>query len=122
MYTYEIVTSPKSISVAGQSKQLNRINMSTPEEIIVGWTDYIIDSGWSKFTEFFVIEEHRTEENILSFIRAGYKLVPEPKQTFWWSATESMRKYFEAIVSEMPHMTFAAGGAIQKLVPASIVN
>lgn len=115
-FTYSLEVSPNTVSLNGQAVQLNRIVMSDAEGNIVGWTDYVIDNGWSKFTEFAVVEEHRTEENVMAFIRAGYGLVQEPKQTFWWSATPAMAKYFELIVAERPDMTFAAGGAINKIV------
>lgn len=118
-FTYSLEVSPNTVSLNGQTVQLNRIAMSDVGGNLVGWTDYIIDNGWSKFTEFAIAEEHRTEENVMAFIRAAYGLVPEPKQTFWWSATPAMAKYFDLIVAERPDMTFAAGGAINKIVRAT---
>lgn len=118
-FTYRLEVSPNTVSLGGQTVQLNRIVMSDIDGNLVGWTDYIIDNGWSKFTEFAIVEEHRTEENVMAFIRNGYGLVPEPKQTFWWSATPLMAKYFDLIVAERPDMTFAAGGSINRIVRAT---
>ena len=112
------MSSPNTVLIYGQNVQLNRIVMFDSNNNEVGWTDYVIDNGWSKFTEFAVAEEYRTEENVMDFIRAGYGLVPEPKQSFWWSATSAMVKYFEMITAERPDMTFAAGGAINRIVEA----
>lgn len=118
-FTYSMEVSPNTVSLNGQTVQLNRIVMSDVDGNLVGWTDYVIDNGWSKFTEFSVVEEYQTEENIMAFIRSGYSLVPEPKQTFWWSATPAMAKYFDLIVAERPDMTFAAGGSINRIVRAT---
>jgi hypothetical protein len=118
-FTYRLEVSPNTVSLDGQTVQLNRIVMSDVEGNLVGWADYVIHNGWSKFTEVVVVEEHRTEENVMAFIRNGYGLVPEPKQTFWWSATPSMAKYFDLIVAERPDMTFAAGGTINRICRAT---
>ena len=118
-FTYGLAVSPNTVSLNGQTVQLNRVAMSDVGGNLVGWADYVIDNGWSKFTEFAVVEEHRTEENVMAFIGALYVLVSEPKQTFWWSATPPMAKYFDLIVAERPDMTFAAGGSINKIVRAT---
>jgi len=117
-YTYHLVQSPKIILVSGTEQQAQRVEMKADNNL-VGWADFVIDNGWSKFTEFAIDENHRSEENGMAFIRAVYGLVPEPKKTFWWSATPSMKKYFDLITAERPDMTFAAGGAINRIARAT---
>lgn len=93
--------------------------MKTLDNKTVGWADYLIDDGWSVFLSFTVSDEHRTETIVTEFLHQLYLLVSEPKQTFWWSATPTMEKYFDQIAATRPDMTFAAGGAICRIIRAT---
>jgi len=93
--------------------------MRTADGEVVGSADYIIENGWSKFARLVVAEQHRNQQTINTFIQDVYQLLSELKQTFWWSAVPQMEPYFDAISAARPDMTFAAGGAINRIVHAT---
>lgn len=118
-YVYGLDACPHNYFPHDATKTVNRVSMKTSGGETVGWADYLIEDGWSKFLVFSVNPEHRTETKVLEFIRQVYLIVAEPAQTFWWNATPTMAKYFDQIVALRPDMTFAAGGAIKRIVRAT---
>lgn len=118
-YVYELGACPHNYFPHDTTKTVKRVSMKTSGGETVGWADFIIEDGWSKFIFFTVSPNHRTEQNVLAFLLQLYVCVPEPKQTFWWSATPQMAKYFDQIVALRPDMTFAAGGSIKRIVRAT---
>lgn len=118
-FTYEQVACPHTYFPNNPSRVATRIVMKTSDGNIAGWADYFIEEGWSKFPLFSVEEQHRNEATILAFISQVYQIVTEPKKTFWWAATPPMEQYFDQIASARPDLTFAAGGAINKITHAA---
>lgn len=118
-YTYSLGLCPHNYFPDDSTKNVLRVSMLDDAQQLVGWADYIIDDGWTKFITFTVAHQHRAPGVVITFIDEVYKLVDTPKQTFWWNATETMAKYFDQIVALRPDMTFAAGGAIKKIVKAT---
>lgn len=102
-----------------ETRNVNRFCMKTLDNTTVGWIDYFIENGWSKFLVISVDPNYRNEEVVSEFIRQVYVFVSEPKKTFWWSATPEMKKYFDIISTERPDITFAASGAINRIVYAT---
>lgn len=84
----------------------------------IGFADYFVENGWSHFLVFNVAEKHRNTETNFEFIKNVYQIVPQ-LSSFWWNTPPVMEPYFDMIVAERPDMTFAAGGAIKKVVRAT---
>lgn len=118
-YTYEQVACPHTYFPDNPSRTAQRIVMKTADGQTAGWADFFIEEGWSKFPAFFVTEIHRDQATILEFISQVYQIVSQPKQTFWWNALPSMEQYLNQIAKARPDMTFAAGGAINRVIHAT---
>lgn len=118
-YTYEQVACPHTYFPNNPSRTAQRIVMKTADGQTAGWADFFIEEGWSKFPAFFVAEIHRDQATILAFINQVYQIVSQPTQTFWGRATLPMEPYFDQIAAARPDMTFAAGGAINRVIHAT---
>lgn len=118
-YTYEQVACPHIYFPNNPSRLVQRVVMKTIDGQTAGWVDYLIEDGWNKAILFVVEKEHRNQETVLGFLNKFYQLVSQPTQTFWWMATPSMEPYFEQIAAARPDLTFAAGGAINRVIHAT---
>lgn len=85
-------------------------------DVLVAYTDYFINDGWSYYILFWVNPGYRNDEVISEFIRNGYLAEPEIKQSFWWRTPAVMEKYLDAIALERPDIGFGASGSINKFI------
>jgi hypothetical protein len=112
--TYQKIVCPHTYYADNPNRKVWRIVMSDDLSQI-GFADFFVENNWSHFLVFSVAESVRNTSMIIDFIRNVYQIVDEPS-SFWWNTPPVMEQYLDMICVERPDMTFAAGGAISKVL------
>lgn len=114
----QITETPFNYYPNNSSRNVFRIE-SSDDNGLIAWADLFVENNWAHFVYVYVTPEHRSEQEIFDFIKSAFLLDLGTTNIYWYNISSSVAHFFELIVAERPDMTFAAGGAINRICRAT---